>query len=824
MTVQPVHECSQVGFRYGAVADQSLTRPGFPPSCGSEEHVKETDEAGQEIEALRERINALSAAILRISASLDVTTVLQEAVDSARALTGARYGLIATTDEAGTVQEFVSSGFTADEHRQFVEWPDGPRLFAHLRDLPGPIRLANLPVFVRTLGFSTDLMRSKTFQGTPMRHRGTQVGNFFLAEKEGAPEFTAEDEEVLVLFASQAAIAIANARTHLDEQRARADLEALVETSPVGVVVLDAPSGRPVFLNGEARRIVEGLRPAGRPAEELLQIATCRLSDGREIALGALPLAQALGKARTMRAEEIVLSVPDGRSVTTLINATPIHSHEGAIDTVIVTMQDLAPLQELERLRAEFLGMVSHELRSPLTSIIGSVTTLLEESADLDPAEMHEFHRIIHEQAGHMRVLIGDLLDAGRIEAGTLSVSPEPSEVTALVDCARNTFLSGGGRHTVLIDLQPNLPQVMADRRRIAQVLSNLLSNAARHSPDTSPIRVSARREGVHVAVSVSDEGRGVAPELLPHLFSKYADAPGRDGRGAIAETGLGLAICRGLVEAHGGRIRAESGGTGLGSCFTFTIPVVEDSREGESVDSTRRAPGRLSESREPTRILVVDDDPQTLRFVRDTLTQAGYAPLVTGDHAELSHIIRTEKPHLVLLDLMLTGTDGIALMGSIRELADLPVVFISGYGRDETVARALEAGAADYIVKPFSPTELVARVAAALRRTARPEPFALGALAVHYEERRVTVAGADVELTATEFELLRVLSLNAGRVVTYDALMRQVWDGRAASDTDLVRNFVKKIRAKLGEDAASPTWIFNVRGVGYRMPNPREP
>ena len=115
----------------------------------------------------------------------------------------------------------------------------------------------------------------------------------------------------------------------------------------------------------------------------------------------------------------------------------------------MVTLQDLAPLEELERLRAEFLGLVSHELRAPLTSIMGSAATLLEESADLDPAEMHEFHRIIREQAGHMRGLIGALLDAGRIEAGTLSVTPEPSEVTALVDRARNTFLSGGGRHTV---------------------------------------------------------------------------------------------------------------------------------------------------------------------------------------------------------------------------------------------------------------------------------------------------------------------------------------------------------------------------------------
>ena len=125
-------------------------------------------------------------------------------------------------------------------------------------------------------------------------------------------------------------------------------------------------------------------------------------------------------------------------------------------------------------------------------------------------------------------------------------------------------------------------------------------------------------------------------------------------------------------------------------------------------------------EGREQARILVVDDDPEALRYVRDALAAAGYAPLVTGDPQELSRLIRTKNPHLVLLDLMLPGTDGIELMGSLPELADLPVIFISGYGRDETIARALEAGAADYIVKPFSPTELVARIQAALRRLAR--------------------------------------------------------------------------------------------------------
>ena len=782
--------------------------------------MSSNSEPAREVEALRERITALTAAILRISASLDVDTVLREIAEAARALTGARYAVITTIDGARQLEDTVLSGFTQDEARQVEQWTDGLRAFEALRDVPSPMRVADMPGYVASLGFSTDGVIIKTFQGAPMRHRGVQVGNFFLGEKRTGPEFTAEDEEVLVLFAAQAAAAIANARTHRDERRARADLEALVETSPVGVAVFDARSGRPVLTNREARRLVEGLRTAGRPVEELLQVATCRFSDGRELVLGELPLPEVLGSAETLRAEEVVISVPDGRRVTTLVNTTPIRSDGGEVVSVIVTLQDLAPLQELERLRADFLGMVSHELRTPLAAVKGSAATLLENSAAFDPAERHEFYRIIAEQTDHMRGLIGDLLDAGRIEAGTLSVAPEPSEVAALVDGARNTFLSAGGRHTVLIDLPPDLPRVMADRRRIVQVLNNLLSNAARHSPDSAPIRVAAERDGVHVAISVRDEGRGVAPERLLHLFHKYAQADGAGGR-AAAGMGLGLIICKGLVEAHGGRIRAESGGVGQGARFIFTVPVAGDARQGESADPGPRPAATPQEPREPARVLVVDDDPQMLRYVRDTLTAAGYGATVTGDHADLSRTIRTERPHLVLLDLVLPGADGIALMGSVPELADLPVVFISGYGRDETIAQALKAGAADYLVKPFSPTELTARVEAALRRIARPEPFALGELAIHYEERRVTVAGREVELTATEYELLRVLSLNAGRVVAYDSLLRQVWSKRPAGGVNLVRNFVKKLRAKLGDDAQNPAWIFSVRGVGYRMPRP---
>ena len=777
--------------------------------------MTDSSDPRRETEALRGRLSTLTAAILRLSATLDLDTVLAEVIASARQLTGARYGVIVTVDEAGAPQDCVFSGVTPEEQQELLAWPGSGRLLQHLRELPGPVRLADLSAYARALDIAPGRTFSRTFQGTPMRHRGTDIGNFFLAEKADGEAFTDDDEEVLVLFASQAAAAIANARTHRGEQQARADLTALVETSPVGVVVFDAMGGRLISVNREARRIVESLRTPGRPLEQFLEMLTFRRADGREVVLSEFPLAQVLGTGETVRAEEVVLVVPDGRSVRVLINATPIRAEDDAVRSVVVTMQDLAPLDEIELLRTEFLGLVSHELREPLVAIQGSATTLLEEAAHLDPAEMHEFHRIIVAQAKHMRGLIGDLLDTGRIESGTLSVVPEPSEVVALVEQARSTFLSGGGRHAVLVDLPAGLPAVLADRRRIAQVLNNLFANAARHAPESSPIRVAAAREEASVAISVSDEGRGVAPEQLPHLFRRPAGAGSRAGHG------LGLVICKGLVEAHGGRIRAESAGAGRGATFTFTVPVA-GVPVAAAAGHAAGPPPAADRDRRP-RILVVDDDPRMLRFVRRALSEAGYAPLVTGAPDDLARIIRTEKPHLVLLDLVLPGRDGIELMQQVPELSDLPVIFISAYRRDETVAQALEAGAADYIAKPFSPTELVARVRAALRRHVEPAPFVLGALAIDYAQRQVTLGGEPVDLTATEYELLRVLSLDAGRVVTFETLLRRVWAKHQNADANLVRIFIRNLRRKLGDSATSPAYLFNRRGVGYHMAKPAD-
>ena len=781
----------------------------------------------------RERLSRLSEASLRISESLDFEIVLREVLESARALTDAMYGVVTLLNEAGTVETLLSSGLTPEETQQLWNWSGGAKLFEYLGATLRPLRLRDFASHTAALGLPEIILPipvgpALAFLAAPLRHRGEGVGHFFLAEKEGGGEFSQDDEEILVMFASQAAMVIANARRRRDEQRAQKDLQTLINTSPVGIVVFDAQTGRPMSSNREAARIVGDLSTPGESPEQLLEILTVRRADGRVFSLSEFPLVHALRTGETVRAEEIILRVPDGRSLTTLVNATPIRTEDGAeVESVVVTLQDMTPLGELEQLRAEFLAMVSHELRGPLTSIKGSATTLLQASSNLDPAETLQFHRIIDEQADYMRDLIGDLLDVARINTGELSVTPEPIEVVRLVDEARTKVLSGAARNNFGIDVPPHLPLVMADRRRIVQVLTNLLSNALRYSPESSAISVSAELEDTHVAISVSDRGAGLTAAALPHLFSRFSRTESHKGGHDSGGSGLGLAICKGIVEAHGGRIWAESDGPGLGARFTFTLPVAEEVGGGMATVSGTSHPATPVE-REQERILVVDDDPEMLRYVRGALSRAGYSPVVTGDPQEVLRLVEEQAPNLVLLDLLLPGTDGITLMQDILAKADIPVIFLSVYRQDEVIARAFEMGGVDYVVKPFSPTELVARVKAALRKRAGSEatdptePFVLSALKIDYADHAVTLGGHPVRMTAIEYRLLFELSVNAGRILTYEYLLQRVWKTERREDLRPMRTVVRNLRRKLGDDANRPTYIFTEPRVGYRMERPR--
>ena len=786
------------------------------------------EELRQENQALRERLSRLSQASLRITEDLDLDAVLQGVVDGARSLTGARLGGITTLDESGEFQGFFTSGLTAEERRMFLELPGGLDLFAHLGRLAVPLRLADFSAHTRGLGLPEippPLGPLGSFLQAPIRLRSQQLGTIYLSDKAGSVEFSQGDEETLVLFASQAALAIANARRHREERQARAGLETLVNTAPVGVVVFDARTGTPVSFNREARRLVEGLRDPDQTPEQLLEVLSFRRADGMEVSLKEFPMSQVLSAAETVRAEEFVLRVPDGRSVSTLVNATPIRSEEGVVASVVVTLQDLTSLGEPGRWRAEFLEMVNRELRSPLTSIKGSIDTLLEPEHDLDPAETQQFFRIIRDQSNHMRDLVGDLLDLARLNAGELGLAPEPVELAALAEEARRRFVRSTGRDNISIDLPPDLPLVMADRRRVAQALTNLLGHAARFSPESSEIRVSAENRDPHIAVTVAGAGMDAEVEPPPDLsrILAPADPPGGWAPGG---TGLGLAVCRGIVEAHGGRLWAGGQGLGLGAHYVFTLPAADALSTGAGEGRTAR--GRSAAERGRTVVLVLEDDLPTLRYVRDALAGAGYLPVAASDPEEMLVLLETERPSLALLDLAVAGVDGIEMLERVRAAAHVPVVLLTEYGRDQVIARALEMGASDYLVKPFSPVELVARVRAALRRGVEPPRhgpagrFRLGELTIDYDRREVAVAGQPVDLTDTEYNLLRELSASEGRALTHDQILRRVWQKAIPGGGQvLIRGVVKNLRRKLGDDQGHPAYIVTERGSGYRMARP---
>ena len=792
--------------------------------------MTKTEELDQRLEALKGRFARLSEASLRVNESLELDVVLQGVLDSARSLTGARYGVITTLDESGQAEDFLGSGFNPEEQQSLWDLPCRGRIFEYLSGLTTPLRVRDFFAHLQSTGLPEieSPMPISAVLTAPIRHRNDGVGSIYLAMSEPGEEFSREDEDTLTMFATQAALVIANARRHRDERRARADLETLIETSPVGVAVLDGKTGAVVSYNREASRIVDGLIDSSEQSPiDLAQSLTIRRADGREISLADTSLSEVLSADETVRAEEIVLQVPGGGRITTLVNATPIRGDGGGIESFVITMQDMTPLEEMAHLRVEFLSMVSSELRVPIASIKGASAIALGKSADLDPAMTRQFFNIIDGQADRMNDLVSDLLDVARIETGTLPISLEPVDVATLVERARVVFMAGGGRDNLSIHVAPELPLVMADRRRIVQVIGNLLTNAARRSPKSSVITVSAATEGASVALTIADQGKDT-PEQAPSRQLKRLTMPA--GEQDERADGLALSICKGIVEAHGGRIRVESDGPGLGTRFTFTIPTAQTSAGPGSSGVGWSSNAVQKAARNRQRVLVVDGDPRALWYVRDTLSDGGYYPILTSDSEEALRLMKEHRPRLVLLDIMLPGANSIDLMRDLFAIAEVPVVFLSPYGRDQLLAQAFESGASDYIVKPFSPSELLARVRAALpgRLAARPanplQPYVLNAMTIDYAARQVFIQDEAVRLTPIEYNLLYELSINAGRVISHDHLLQRAWSPGKSGDLRALRTHMMRLRRKLGEDAIRPEYIYTVSRIGYRMPKSQSP
>ena len=228
--------------------------------------------------------------------------------------------------------------------------------------------------------------------------------------------------------------------------------------------------------------------------------------------------------------------------------------------------------EEASRTRLQYLAMISHELRAPLSAIKGFITTLLTKDVEWDLATQHDFMSIIDTEADKLTKLVDELLDFSRMDAGRLRVMPEVQTLHDILARATPQLSMLTQNYNLMLDIPPDLPAVMADRQRIAQVLTNLVDNAVKYTPRHTNIRISAMPEGDYVRVDASDEGPGIAPEEETQLFQPFYrgnDSLVHQTRGA----GLGLAICKGLVEAHGGKIWLQSH-KGPGTTISFTLPI----------------------------------------------------------------------------------------------------------------------------------------------------------------------------------------------------------------------------------------------------------
>jgi PAS domain S-box-containing protein len=465
--------------------------------------------------------------------------------------------------------------------------------------------------------------------------------------------------------------------------------------------------------------------------------------------------------ATVMRLQNVIelsnhvsLKTKDNRTIPIENSGSPITDADGKIIGVIVVFHDVSErrraarererlleserharseAESANRLKDEFLATVSHELRTPLNAILGWSAMLnrgnLEEDAKRTALE------VIERNAKAQAEIISDILDVSRIITGKLRIKAEPIEPAQIIEAAIETLRPAIDAKA--IDLQVSLDAdagfVSGDADRLQQIIWNLLSNAIKFTPEKGCIEVDLRRDNSHLEIAVSDNGIGIEPEFLPHVFERFRQADSSTTR-VHSGLGLGLAIVRYLVELHGGEVRAESAGIGKGATFTIVLPVAAEpaapnlpangssakNKEANSVSAKKTDLTGL-------RVLVVDDEPDTLEILRAALTGYG-ANVRTAISASLAlETFLVWKPNVLVSDLGMPNEDGYSLIRKVRALkpeegCGVPAAALTAYVREEDRLRALDAGFQTHIPKPVDPTEFATEVAALAKITKNSE------------------------------------------------------------------------------------------------------
>ncbi len=362
------------------------------------------------------------------------------------------------------------------------------------------------------------------------------------------------------------------------------------------------------------------------------------------------------------------------------------------------------------RRQNEFLAMLAHELRNPLVPISMS-SMLLERSADATP-QLLNFSKVIRRQVDHMARLLDDLLDAARISSGKITLNLEPMAVSNAIDHALETVLPRireRGQH-LFLNVPPEPVGTRGDRVRLTQVFTNLIGNASKYTGDGGNIHVDVAVEAQEVIVAVRDNGTGIAPEVLPHIFDLFTQGPRSLAR-SEGGLGVGLNVVRNLVSMHGGTVKADSAGLGQGSRFVVRLPLcpLERDEPPAAAIASGQGAGR-------TRVLLVEDNVDAAETLKAFLEMEGHEVEIAHDGTTGLAALMAQDFDVLVCDIGLPGMDGLEVLSALRasgKPAQPMAIGLSGYGQAEDRSRALAAGFDHYLVKPVSPDALLALVTA---------------------------------------------------------------------------------------------------------------
>ena len=489
-------------------------------------------------------------------------------------------------------------------------------------------------------------------------------------------------------------------------ERLSAQNESILNSAGQGICGLDR-EGRAVLINRVAAEML------GYDAHELIGQSLHRLvhhkrPDGSAYPEEECPVSAALREGVVRRASDEVYWRKDGSSFPVEYTATPI-IEEGERAGAVVVFDDITERRELERMKDEFTSVVSHELRTPLTSIRGSLGLLAGGVLGPIPEKGRRMLEIAIQNTDRLVRLINDILDVERIQAGKVKMERQHCEAANLMQDSVEAVEAMAHEHGVIIAVSPAKATLWADPDRIVQTLTNLLSNAIKFSPPGASVWLSAEPSEEELMFVVTDAGRGVPEDKLETIFERFEQVDASDSR-EKGGTGLGLPICRSIVSQHGGRIWATST-VGEGSTFCFTLPMPRHAPPGDE-PLTPGAPA----------VLVCDDDPSVVEVVAALLRQRGYRALSAASGAEALEQAASERPAVILLDLLMPGLSGWATAAALkerRETRDIPIVILSGLAARDT--RVPEAEAVDWVDKPIDEESLFGALERALLTASSP-------------------------------------------------------------------------------------------------------